>query len=666
MFCGCVVDCRAMPASRLSFRLLLPIGLILLVVALGALQYRWLGQVSQAERAQLQRSLNERAMEFARDFDAEIGFAYARLGLTREALEADAWTALDAKYEAWKTAGAPHPDLVKALYITRDAEGGTPRTLHRLVLGTGTGEPVEWPGQLMPVLRNLDRVPSRPVEPPGTRQILSLSRSSVVESVPALIIPVPAPPQRISGPGDFLVQLQTPSTAAVIVELDRDVLIKKTLPELVERHFPDRDASQYHIAIRGNGPEPLYARGVKDPASITAANADAMAPFFSTPHTEMASRAFAEGQVMTWQFNTATVRRTLEAAAVASARETGAGAVREGVAVTTRAVPVPPGNMSIVVRDGVKTGESVMFAALGGWHIALRHGAGSLDAAVAQARRRNLLISFSILSILALGVGIVVVNARRSEKLAAQQMDFVATVSHELRTPLAVIRSAAQNLAAGVIDDPAKAKRYGDLIENEGRRLTDMVEEVLEFAGLSGQRRALALKHVDAVSLVQDVVQSAGPLIASAQVQADVTVEGDVPLLLGDEDALRRAISNLLTNALKHGADGRWVGLSVTRHTPDGPGGRPGDEVRIAVSDRGRGIDAADLPHLFEPFYRGQHAADRQIQGNGLGLSLVQRIAEAHGGRVTVSSAPGQGATFTLHLPVAADADPVASDAAGV
>jgi signal transduction histidine kinase len=229
-------------------------------------------------------------------------------------------------------------------------------------------------------------------------------------------------------------------------------------------------------------------------------------------------------------------------------------------------------------------------------------------------------------------------------------MDFVATVSHELRTPLAVIRSAAQNLAAGVVDDPAKAKRYGDLIENEGRRLTDMVEEVLEFAGLSGQRRALALKHVDTVSLVQDVVHSSADLIASAQAQADVTAAGDVPLVLGDEDALRRAVSNLLTNALKHGRDGRWVGISVTRQQHEGR-----DEVHIAVSDRGRGIPAGDLPHIFEPFYRGRQALDQQIQGNGLGLSLVQRIAEAHGGRVAVTATSEHGTTFTLQLPIAAD-----------
>lgn len=633
-----------MPASRLPLKLLLPVGLILLVVVLGALQYRWLGQVSQAERAQLQRSLNQRAQEFAREFDTLIGFAYARLGLTQEALEANPWTALDAKYDAWKKAGAPHPDLIKAVYITRARANGAPQTLERLVIGSGRSEVIAWPDHLAPVQRALDRVPPRPFEVPATLQLLSLSRSSVIESVPALIIPITQPrqrtqsSQRVSAGGNVVVSIQAPAMAAVIVELDRDVLITRILPELVERHFPDRDASQYHIAIRGSSPEPLYLRGVNDPASVTVLNADAMAGFFSTPHLEMAAQAFTEGQIMSWQFDSATVRRAVESAsAIVAARAPQPGA----------------GNVSIVMQErgtGAKTAESVILTTRGGWHIALRHGAGSLDAAVAQARRRNVLISFGILTVLAFGVGLIVVNARRSEKLAAQQMDFVATVSHELRTPLAVIRSAAQNLAAGVVEDPAKAKRYGDLIENEGRRLTDMVEEVLEFAGLSGQRRALALKHVDTVSLVQDVVHSSGDLIASAQAQAGVTAEEDVPLVLGDEDALRRAVSNLLTNALKHGRDGRWVGLSVTRQQREGR-----DEVHIAVSDRGRGIPAGDLPHIFEPFYRGRQALDQQIQGNGLGLSLVQRIAEAHGGRVAVTATSEHGATFTLQLPVAAD-----------
>ncbi len=110
--------------------------------------------------------------------------------------------------------------------------------------------------------------------------------------------------------------------------------------------------------------------------------------------------------------------------------------------------------------------------------------------------------------------------------------------------------------------------------------------------------------------------------------------------------AIRRALTNLITNALKYGSDGRWLGLTVRRAQ-----GRHGDEVQVTVSDHGRGIEAADLPHIFEPFYRGRRAVDEQVHGNGLGLSLVKRIIDAHGGRVSVKSAPGEGTSFTLHLP---------------
>jgi two-component system sensor histidine kinase BaeS len=126
-----------------------------------------------------------------------------------------------------------------------------------------------------------------------------------------------------------------------------------------------------------------------------------------------------------------------------------------------------------------------------------------------------------------------------------------------------------------------------------------------------------------------------------------VSVAPDLPLVEADEDALCRAIGNLVTNALKYGADGRWIGVTAERGSYRGRA-----EVRISVADRGRGIEPEDLPHIFEPFYRGRHAVERQIHGNGLGLSLVRRIAEAHGGRVSVKSARSEGTTFILHLPV--------------
>ncbi len=243
-------------------------------------------------------------------------------------------------------------------------------------------------------------------------------------------------------------------------------------------------------------------------------------------------------------------------------------------------------------------------------------------------------------------MGLIVLNARRSERLAAQQMDFVATVSHELRTPLAVIRSAAQNLSAGVVHDAEQARRYGALIESEGRRLTDMVEQVLEYAGLSGNRGLRRAAAVDPGDLVREAMAASEELCRHEGVLVEVDVAPGLPLVEADEGAVRRALGNLVANALKYAADGRWLGVTVRR-----AGTASAPIVEIAVTDRGRGIDPDELPHIFEPFYRGRYATERQIHGNGLGLSLVRRIAEAHGGRVTVTSDEGRGTTFTLHLP---------------
>ncbi len=119
-----------------------------------------------------------------------------------------------------------------------------------------------------------------------------------------------------------------------------------------------------------------------------------------------------------------------------------------------------------------------------------------------------------------------------------------------------------------------------------------------------------------------------------------------LPPVLVDLSALRSCVANLIANAVKYGDSGRWVRVAAVAAS-----GRKGPEVQISVADKGMGIASADLPHIFEPFYRGADAQARQIHGNGLGLSIVKGIVEAHGGSVSVQSVHGQGSTFVVHLP---------------
>jgi signal transduction histidine kinase len=282
----------------------------------------------------------------------------------------------------------------------------------------------------------------------------------------------------------------------------------------------------------------------------------------------------------------------------------------------------------------------------------LRHKRGSVDQAVQAALARNLAIGFSVLGLLGVSVALIAASAQRERALAARQLEFVAAVSHELRTPLAVIRSAGENLADGVVADSAQVRRYGGLVRDEGLRLTQMVEQVLSFAGADAPGRERA--PVDVATVVERAVAS--------EAREGWTIERNAPAglppVLGDAAALERAVANLVSNARKYGGPERVIGVRV-RGVPEAAPG----EITVTVTDRGPGIEADERARLFEPFFRGRQAREAQIPGSGLGLAVVRRIVESHGGRVELVAEPGRGSAFTIVLPAApASAPRAASD----
>jgi signal transduction histidine kinase len=280
------------------------------------------------------------------------------------------------------------------------------------------------------------------------------------------------------------------------------------------------------------------------------------------------------------------------------------------------------------------------------WRLLVKNEAGSLEAAVEQLRLRNLGVSFGVFLVLSAAAFMLVFSAQRTKKLGKLHMEFAAGVSHELRTPLAVIRSAAYNLRSGVVRDPQNVEQYGAIVQKEERRLSGIVEQLMAFAETQSGRRHYEIAAVE----VADVVDQALKALVfgdDVEVKIERRIPADLPLALADRVALSQCLQNLISNAVKYGQQAGIVELDIeavadtTKHT-----------VRLTVMDRGSGVPANDVPHLFDAFYRGSNVSTA-TPGNGIGLHLVRKIIESQNGAVSYESRDGGGAAFILTIPSA-------------
>lgn len=287
------------------------------------------------------------------------------------------------------------------------------------------------------------------------------------------------------------------------------------------------------------------------------------------------------------------------------------------------------------------------------WRLVVRHRrGGALGAFVTELRRRDLAIGFGVLLVLAINMGMLIVTSHRAQRLAQLQMNFVTAVSHELRTPLTVIISGADNIRNGVVGTQQQMTQYGSLIAKQARQLFGLVERILLFASTRQGRQTYNLKPVQVKDVIDVALASTAGLIEAGEFKVECDIEPNLPPVNADAALLSQCLQNLITNALKYGKDQRWLGIRASLSSGSY------QEIQISVSDRGIGISATDLPHIFEPFYRSPSVMAAQISGTGLGLPLSQSIAEGMKGRLTVESTLGRGSTFTLTLSCAEAAAP--------
>jgi len=235
-------------------------------------------------------------------------------------------------------------------------------------------------------------------------------------------------------------------------------------------------------------------------------------------------------------------------------------------------------------------------------------------------------------------------------QLAKLQMEFVASVSHELRTPLAVLSSAADNIADGLIEEKGALRKYGVILQKQSRNMGKLVDQILLFASTEDHKNRYMLRPIQVAPIIDSILNGTEALVQGAGFQVDRDIDPDLPFVLGDVSGISQCLENLIGNAVKYGGEDRRIVIRASVAPLERESGR---EVRISVADRGIGIDPSELTRIFDPFYRSPRVAAAQIHGTGLGLSLAKRIADAMGGKLSVVSELSLGSTFTLHLQIA-------------
>lgn len=232
--------------------------------------------------------------------------------------------------------------------------------------------------------------------------------------------------------------------------------------------------------------------------------------------------------------------------------------------------------------------------------------------------------------------------AERQREGEAARRELIAAVSHDLRTPLASIQAMVEALCDGVVAAPEDVGRYHRTIRAETERLNLLITDLFELSRIEAGALRLDREPTSLHDLISDTLRTLAPSAERSGVNLEGDVPSDLPLIQIDAARIQRVLVNLVENALRHTPGGGRITISA--RTRDGA-------VEIDVADTGEGIDSADLPHVFERFFRGEKSRSRDRGGAGLGLAIARGIVEAHGGQIHVQSTRGQGSTFSLTLP---------------
>jgi hypothetical protein len=483
---------------------------IAVLTLFAGLQYNWLSQASEAARERLHKRVEEDTKRTAADFNREIQGAYFNFQTDPTILKAGDTSELQERYSYW-VKNTEFPDLIRGIYFV---ETGAKDVIRRFDPKSGALS-----------------IESLTTETTGIVQyILSEKHPAYfLESRYALLVPL-FPDERkfdkimirrTASESSGAVEMPAPEGYAVVL-LDRDVIREKLLPTISARHIPP---SEFNITTVDREGGAIYQT-----AEVTG-EPDAKATLFDLNPDKLIFFSKREG-IPRKEGTTAVVNHTIESRtlnAEKSATSSNSGQtftiqMREGEGLRRSAVLNGPSD------EG------------GPWTLQVQHSAGSVDRFVDSERNRSIAIGLGVYLALVAGILAIVISAQRSWNFAQRQIDFVSSVSHEFRTPLAVIYSASENLADGVAKDREQVARYGDLIKGEGKKLSAMVEQILEFAGARSGKRRYNFGPANVAEIVRNSLSDAKQSLVDGKFEVETSIPEELCVQRADVDARRCTI----------------------------------------------------------------------------------------------------------------------------
>ncbi len=590
-----------------KWQLPLLIFLLLLLPVMAVIQYHYLSKLSDAEEVRLKTNLELMAKNFTNDFNNEwtkIQETFTFNGSSSIDFE----SRFNQAYLTWKDT-ASFPDLIKNIYLF-ELKNDKP-VLSIFDIQKGTFSPSGWPDELGGG-KNLPVSSAK-----SSNLFFFLPDISPSKKYPIIILP-----NRNREISDTINKTFPISHIIIIPNPDA---APDMLSTLLEKHFPVQNDFQLDIAItKGNGPDDVL--------------------YMSDPSLNVTDFHNAEvrTEIRRWAENSGIfidVKPQPNSAELAKKEHSKPTII--DIHIVKNILPDKIDNISSI-NDLLGKIPAPHFVI---WNLMVKIRDDTLEGIVDKTRKRNLLTSYCILLILGVSMVMVYVSAQRMGSLARRQLRFVYGVSHELRTPISVICSAGENLADGVITDMGQQKQYGRLIRDEGRRLSTMVENILSFSALQNGKTTLNLRAARIIDILEECINSRSESNDFPGPDIKIESHNNLPLVKVEYSSIKIALNNVIDNCIKYSPDNSPILIRI-RHTS------PNNQLIISFEDHGRGIDADDLPYLFDPFFRGKNTEEKRTPGSGIGLSLVNEIIHKHGGKIEVKSQRHKGTTVSIFLPV--------------